>query len=108
MTDTVRTQPSTPTNGFNVGTPDDVEEEISNTVAAQLGVPRATITPAASFEDVGADICDLAEIVLLVEEAFDIEISADEVDRLFTVGDLIAAVRDRAIQAPSARSMRTD
>jgi acyl carrier protein len=108
MTEPLRTQPSTPAKGLKVGTPDDVEEKIFNTVAVQLGVSRATITSATTFDEMGADICDLAEIILLVEEAFGVEIPADEVDRLLQVGDLIDAVRGRRIQPTSAMRVRSD
>jgi acyl carrier protein len=78
---------------FGDGAQHDLEEEICAIVAAHLGVARASITCATNFEELGADISDLAEMVVSVEEAFGIQIRDEEVDRLLTVGDLIAQVK---------------
>ena len=71
----------------------DVEQQICDIVAEQLGVARASITRTTSFEEMGADISDMAALVVSVEETFGVEIRDEEVDRLLTVGDLVAQVK---------------
>ena len=71
----------------------DVEQQICDIVAEQLGVARASITRTTSFEEMGADISDMAALVVSVEETFGVEIRDEEVDRLLTVGDFVAQVK---------------
>src|SRR5690349_4597420 len=68
MTDLSRPQPPPPR--FNEGSPIDVGEAISDIIAAQLGVARASVTSATTFEEMGADIYDMAEMTVSIEEAF--------------------------------------
>ena len=72
---------------------DDLEEEIGNIIAVQLAVARASLTLGTSFEEIGADIYDIAEMIVSVEEALGIEIRDEQVDGLVTIGDFIAHVR---------------
>ena len=56
-----------------------VEEKLIDIIAEQLGVDKDKVKPEASFvDDLGADSLDLVELIMAMEEAFDIEI-ADEV-----------------------------
>ncbi len=91
MADRLRMQPSVPR--LKDGTPADVEQEICDIIAEQLGVARASITRTTSFEELGADISDMAALIVSVEEAFGVEIRDEEVDRLLTVRDFIAQVK---------------
>ena len=95
------THSSTPAPLVEGASAGDIEAQIFNAIAIQLGVPRASVTSAASFEEMGADICDIAELIVLVEDAFGVEIPPDHVDRLLTVGDLIAEVKCRRVEPPS-------
>ena len=67
-----------------------IEEEVIAIVAEQLGVEKGDITPAKSFvEDLNADSLDLTELIMTLEEKFDVEISEDKAEKLKTVRDVI-------------------
>ena len=58
-------------------------------VADQLGVDLTEITPEASIlDDLGADSLDVVELVMSLEDAFDIEVPDDEVEGMRTVDDI--------------------
>ena len=58
-------------------------------VADQLGVDLAEITPDASIlDDLGADSLDVVELVMSLEDAFDIEVPDEEVEGMRTVDDI--------------------
>jgi acyl carrier protein len=80
-----------------------IDEKVSNIVISQLSIDSASITPTTSFEEVGAGIFDMAQLIVSVEEAFNIEVTDEDADRLLTVGDLIAYVK-RKQAGPSCRS----
>ena len=63
-----------------------VEEKIRNIVAKQLGLGEDEVTNESSFiDDLGADSLDTVELVMSLEEEFDIEISDDEAENILTV-----------------------
>ena len=67
-------------------------EQIRKLVAEQLGVDRNQVTSQASIlNDLGADSLAIVELVLALEESFDIKIPDDEVDSIKTVGDAFMA-----------------
>jgi acyl carrier protein len=73
---------------------DDVEEKVNSIIAEQLGVDAAKVTPAASFtEDLGADSLDAVELIMALEEAFDIEIPDEEAEKMSTPGDCVTAIK---------------
>ena len=60
-----------------------LEERIAEIIVEQLGVSREEISPDASFvEDLGADSLDLVELVMAMEEEFDVEIPDDDAARI--------------------------
>jgi acyl carrier protein len=68
----------------------DIQERITNIVVELLGVESERVTPDASFrEDLEADSLDLVELIMTMEEEFDIEISDDEAEKLVTVNDVM-------------------
>ena len=76
------------------------EERVSEIIAEQLGVSKEEVVPEASFiDDLGADSLDIVELVMAMEEEFDIEIPDDDAEKIQTIGDAIAYVRERAAAA---------
>ena len=63
-----------------------VEEKVRNIVAKQLGLGEDEVDNESSFiDDLGADSLDTVELVMSLEEEFDIEISDDEAENILTV-----------------------
>ena len=70
-----------------------LEQEVIAIVAEQLGVDKNEVAPAKSFvEDLNADSLDLTELIMTLEEKFDVEISEDKAEKLKTVGDVITFI----------------
>ena len=75
-------------------TMDEVEDKVKSIIAEQLGVEAASVTPDASFtEDLGADSLDAVELIMAIEEAFDIEIPDEEAETMTTPADCVAAIK---------------
>jgi acyl carrier protein len=67
----------------------DLSDRIQSIVADQLGVELADVTKDASIlDDLGADSLDVVELVMTLEEAFDIEVPDDAVEEMRTIGDI--------------------
>jgi acyl carrier protein len=74
-----------------------IEERVQKIVAEQLGVEEEQVTAEASFmDDLGADSLDTVELVMALEEEFDIEISDEDAEKIQTVKDAIAYVSDNS------------
>ena len=72
-------------------------EKIKNILAEQFSMSEDEITADTSFaEDIGADSLDLVELVMALEQEFDVEIDDDEVEKIKTVGDAIRYIKDKA------------
>ena len=67
-----------------------IEERVKKIVVEQLGVKEEEVVPAASFvDDLGADSLDTVELVMELEEEFDISIPEDAAEKIQTVGEAI-------------------
>jgi len=67
----------------------DLSDRIQSIVAEQLGVEPAELTKDASIlDDLGADSLDVVELVMTLEEVFDIEVPDDVVEEMRTIGDV--------------------
>ena len=74
-----------------------VEEKLIDIIAEQLGVDKDKVKPGASFvDDLGADSLDLVELIMAMEEAFDIEIADEVAEKIVTVQDAIDHVKSVA------------
>ena len=72
-----------------------VEEKVRNIVAKQLGVGEDEVSNESSFiDDLGADSLDTVELVMSLEEEFDIEISDDEAENILTVQSAIDHIKN--------------
>ncbi len=74
-----------------------IEEKVKQIVAEQLGVEEDQVTGDAAFmDDLGADSLDTVELVMALEEEFDIEISDEDAGKIATVQDAINYITDNA------------
>ncbi len=70
-----------------------VEERVRDIVAEQLGVDKDKVSPDTSFvNDLGADSLDTVELVMELEEEFDVSIPDDAAEKIQTVGQAIAFI----------------
>ncbi len=66
------------------------EERVIEIIADRLGVDKSEVVPEAAFiDDLGADSLDLVELIMAMEEEFDIEIADEEAEKLRTVQDVL-------------------
>jgi len=71
-------------------------DDIKEVVVEQLGVNADEVKDDAKFvEDLGADSLDVVELVMALEEKFDIEIPDDEAEKIATVADVVAYVESK-------------
>lgn len=74
----------------------DIEARIKEIICEQLDVKPEDVSEGKSFtEDLGADSLAIVELVLALEEQFDVKIPDDEVDKIKTVGDAVAYIKSR-------------
>ena len=73
------------------------EDRVKEIVAKELEVDVKQLTPEAKFiEDLGADSLDIVELVMALEEEFGLEIPDEDADKLKTVGDAMAYLKQQA------------
>jgi acyl carrier protein len=72
----------------------DIEEKVVNIICEQLNVTEDEVTPEASFvDDLGADSLDQVELIMAMEEEFDISISDEEAEKIATVQDAVDYIK---------------
>jgi acyl carrier protein len=65
-----------------------LDERVTEIIMEQLGVSREEVRPEASFiDDLGADSLDIVELVMAMEEEFDLEIPDEEAEKIQTIAD---------------------
>ncbi len=71
-----------------------VESRVKEVIVDQLGVDEKEVTLEAKFiDDLGADSLDLVELVMALEEEYNIEISDEDAEKIQTVGDAIEYIK---------------
>ena len=74
----------------------DLSKRVEAIIVEQLGVTPEEVVPEASFiDDLGADSLDIVELVMAMEEEFDIEIPDEHADRLQTIGSAVEYLKER-------------
>ncbi len=68
----------------------EILEKVKKIIAEQLDVPEADIVPSASFvDDLGADSLDQVELIMAMEEEFNISIPDEDAEKISTVQDAV-------------------
>jgi len=71
-------------------------DRVKKVVVEQLDVNEDEVTPAASFvDDLGADSLDVVELVMGLEEEFDLEIPDEDAEKITTVADAVKYIEDK-------------
>jgi len=70
-------------------------EKVVEKVAEQLGIDAEEVSMESSFiDDLGADSLDIVELLMALEEEFDIEIPDEEAEKLSSVGDVVEYIKN--------------
>ena len=76
---------------------EEVFEKVKGIIIDQLGTPEDNVKEDSSFiDDLGADSLDIVELVMALEETFDIEIPDEDAEKVVTVGDVVKYISDKA------------
>ena len=74
--------------------PDAIFEKVKEVIVDQLGVEDEAVTAETSFiDDLGADSLDIVELIMALEEEFDLQIPDSEAEKIATVGDVIEYIK---------------
>ena len=70
-------------------------EKLQNIIADVLNIDKSKITPETTFvDDLGADSLDVFQIIMGIEEEFDIEISNEDAEKIVSVGDAVEQIKN--------------
>ncbi|MCP5058827.1 MAG: acyl carrier protein [bacterium] len=73
-----------------------LEERVGEIIVEQLGVTAEEVVPQASFiDDLGADSLDIVELVMAMEEAFDVEIPDEDAEKIQTIGSAVSYIKGK-------------
>ena len=73
-----------------------VFDKVKELIAEQLDVKAEDITEASNIQDdLGADSLDVVDLVMALEDEFDVEIPEDQVENIKTVGDIVKFIEDK-------------
>ncbi|MCH5341509.1 MAG: acyl carrier protein [Acetatifactor sp.] len=74
-------------------------EKVKEVIVEKLNADGAEITESTSFkDDLNADSLDLFELVMALEDEFEIEIPSEELEKLVTVGDVLDYLKDKGVE----------
>mgnify|MGYP000843573707 FL=1 len=75
-----------------------LEEKVIDLIVEQLDVTEEECVPEASFlDDLGADSLDLVELIMEMEETFNIQVTDEELEKIRTVQDVIDFLRGKGV-----------
>jgi len=73
-----------------------IEERVRTIICDQLAVEKEKVTTGASFiEDLGADSLDIVELVMTMEEEFELDIPDEDAEKMKTVGDVVTYISSK-------------
>ena len=76
---------------------EEVFDKVKEIIVEQLGVAEDSVTQESSFiDDLGADSLDIVELIMALEEEFDLEIPDSDAEKVVTVGDVVDYIKDNA------------
>lgn len=74
---------------------EEIFEKVKSIIVEQLGVTETSVTMEASFiDDLGADSLDIVELIMAIEEEFDIEIPDSDAEKVVTVEDVVEYIKE--------------
>ena len=73
-------------------------EKVIAIVAEGLGVEAGNLNAETTFESLGADSLDLFELVMALEDEYSVEIPAEDLQNLATVGDVMKYLKDKGVE----------
>ena len=76
-------------------TQEEIFEKVKGIIVEKLGVTETSVTTESSFiDDLGADSLDIVELVMALEEEFDMEIPDTDAEKVVTVGDVVEYIKE--------------
>ena len=76
---------------------EEVFDKVKEIIVEQLGVAENAVTEEASFiDDLGADSLDIVELIMALEEEFDMEIPDSDAEKIATVNDVVEYIKENA------------
>lgn len=74
----------------------DIQDRVKNIICDQLAVEAEKVTETASFiDDLGADSLDIVELVMTMEEEFELDIPDEDAEKMKTVGDVVSYIKEK-------------
>ena len=77
----------------------DIETRVKEIIAEQLSVKEGSITEDSKFkEDLNADSLDLFELVMALEDEYSVEIPAEDLEKLTSVGEVMSYLKEKGVE----------